>query len=195
MGLDLKAVRAALRDARHQAAIDAGVRTAVLLGVDSTPTFFVNGRRVEGAEDLEPAVAEELAEARRRMAAGIPASRLYEDLQRGARAAADPPARVALPPPGRRPARGGGSARAVLVNEFCDFSLARCAWMEPSLRRTLARYGDEVRLVWWDVSDLQRPEARRVRRAVVAASGGDPGRFWAMHDAILADLTPGVPDP
>ena len=73
------------------------------------------------------------------------------------------------------------------MHEFCDLSLARCAWFEPVLRKTLQGYGDEVRLVWWDVGDPQRPEARRARRAALAADA-TPGGFWRMHDAILADL-------
>jgi hypothetical protein len=73
------------------------------------------------------------------------------------------------------------------VHEFCDLSLTRCAWFEPVLRRTLQGYGDEVRLVWWDVGDPLRAESRRARRAALAADA-TPGGFWKLHDALLADL-------
>lgn len=183
-GLDAADVWTALRDGRHQAAVDADIDLAEASGVGGTPWFFVNGRPLDGEEpeQLERAVGEALGEARRRMAAGVPAGAVYEDLQRDADSAPAPVRRVTLPDPGRRPARGG-PASALLVHQFCDLSTVRCAWAEPSLRKTLASYGDEVRLVWWDVSDPGQPQAVRVLKAATAA-GNDA--FWKMHDAILA---------
>jgi hypothetical protein len=141
----------------------------------------------EGEEELARAVAEALDEARRAVASGTPQGRLYEALQERARADGPPSARIVPPDPGRRPARGGPAARAITVHEFCDLSLPRCAWFEPVLRRTLQGYSDEVRLVWWDLDDPQRPESRRARRAAKAADA-TPGGFWKLHDALLADL-------
>ena len=184
-GLDAGAIRAALRQGRYRAAIDADVDLGHAAGYDGTPTFFINGREV--TEDphglLEKLVSEELAEARRRTAAGVPPAALYDDFQREADSTPTPVERKALPDPGRRPARGGPAQSAVLVHEFCDLSLLKCAWIEPPLRKTQASYGDEVRLVWWDVSDPQQALSARVLTATVAA--GDDG-FWKMHDAILA---------
>jgi len=47
----------------------------------------------------------------------------------------------------------------------------------------LDSYGDELRLVWWDVSDLQQREVARLARA---AAGVGP-RFWELHDLVLAN--------
>jgi protein-disulfide isomerase len=183
-GLDAGAIRAAVREGRYRAAIDADVDLAHAIDYVGTPTFFVNGRRFDEDPDLlEKGVSEELAEARRRMAAGVPPGALYEDFQRNADSTPTPVERMALPDPGRRPARGGAAPRAVLVHEFCDLSLLKCAWIEPPLRKTLASYGEEVRLVWWDVSDPQQALSARVMTAAISA--GNDG-FWKMHDAILA---------
>jgi protein-disulfide isomerase len=189
LGLDVAEARAAIATERHRATVDADVAELARIGPGGTPTFYVNGRLVagEGEEELGQAVAEALDEARRTTAAGVPPGRLYDELLKGARAGRRAEPRVALPDPGRRPARGGPAARAVTVHEFCDLSLARCAWFEPVLRRTLQGYGDEVRLVWWDVGDPQRPESRLARRAAQAADA-TPGGFWRMHDALLDDL-------
>jgi protein-disulfide isomerase len=188
LGLDLGEVRQALATERHRGAIDGDVETLARIGETGTPTFLVNGRLVdgEGEEALAEAVAEALEEARRAVVSGPPGDRPYDVVQRGARVSGSPRTHVALPDPGRRPARGGPAARAVAVHEFCDLSLPRCAWIEPVLRRTLQSYGDEVRLIWWDIGDPQRPEAVRARRAALAADAR-PGGFWAMHDAILDD--------
>jgi protein-disulfide isomerase len=189
LGLDLAEARKAIATERYRDAIDADIEALANVGTSGTPTFFVNGRMIEGEgeEELGRAVAEALDEARRAMASGAPRDRLYDELQRGARVAGEPKPRVVLPDAGRRPARGGPAVRAIALHEFCDLSLARCAWFEPVLRKTLQGYGDEVRLVWWDVGDPQRPEATRARRAALAADA-TPGGFWRMHDTILADL-------
>jgi protein-disulfide isomerase len=52
LGLDLDRFHKAMADARTDAAIDADVAEATRLGVMGTPTFFVNGRRVIGAQPL-----------------------------------------------------------------------------------------------------------------------------------------------
>jgi protein-disulfide isomerase len=189
LDLDLGEIRQALATERHRSAIDADVEALARIGELGTPMFLVNGRLVDGdgEEALTQAVAEALEEARRAVVSGPPGDSPYDVVQRGARLAGGPRPRVALPDPGRRPARGGPAARAVAVHEFCDLSLPRCAWIEPVLRRTLQSYGDEVRLIWWDVGDSRRPEAVRARRAALAADAR-PGGFWAMHDAILDDL-------
>ena len=187
-GLDSSAVSTALRDGRHRTAIDADVDLAYAIGIRAVPWFLVNGRAVEWdaklhPEVLEKAFAEALADSRQRMAAGVPAAAVYEAVQREADPTPMPVKRITLPDPSHRPSRGGPAQSALLVHEFCDLSLVECAWIEPPLRKTLASYGDEVRLVWWDVTDPQQPESVRVMKAATAAGNE---AFWKMHDEILA---------
>jgi protein-disulfide isomerase len=184
LGLEPEAVQAALDGAPYRAAIDADVDLAARLGVPGLPTFFVNGRRIlDEGPGLEQLVAEELAEARRRIDSGVPAARLYEEFERGALEHGEDRRRVAMPDPGSRPSRGGPPRMALPVHEFCDLGNFLCALIEPVLRAMLNSYGDEVRLVWWDVSDLQQPEGARLARAV---AGVGP-RFWELHDLVLAN--------
>jgi len=183
LGLGPEAVQAALDGAPHRAAIDADVDLGarVGVGISGIPTFFVNGRKA-GEDDLEQVVAEELAEARRRLDSGVPAARLYEDFERGAREHGDDWRRVALPDPGSRPSRGGSPRTALPVHEFCALNNFFCALIEPVVHTMLDGYGDEVRLVWWDVSDPQQPEAARL----ALAADGVRARFWELHDLVLA---------
>ena len=182
LGLEPRAVQAVLDGSPHRAAIDADVDLAASVGIDGTPTFFVNGRRIPGAgPELEQVVADELTEARRRLDSGVPAGRLYEEFERGAREHGDGWQRIALPDPGSRPSRGGPPSTALPLHEFCDLGNFICALSEPVLRKILDSYGDEVRLVWWDVSDLQQPDGARLARA---AAGVAP-RFWELHDLTM----------
>ncbi|MEP7125009.1 MAG: thioredoxin domain-containing protein [Byssovorax sp.] len=52
LGLDLRRFRAALDDARLDLAVEADITEAHRLEVQGTPTFFVNGRIVRGAQPL-----------------------------------------------------------------------------------------------------------------------------------------------
>jgi protein-disulfide isomerase len=71
----------AVRRADHDARIDADLRLAKKLGVSGTPTFYVNGRKLEGAvpfERFSALVQEEIDAARRLVSSGTPRSRVYE---------------------------------------------------------------------------------------------------------------------
>jgi predicted DsbA family dithiol-disulfide isomerase len=52
LGLDVDRFRTALREHRLAARIAEDVDSADLSGVSGTPTFFVNGRRHQGAYDI-----------------------------------------------------------------------------------------------------------------------------------------------
>ena len=64
MGLDLTQFQECLGSKRHADTVRAAFEQGRKLGVDSTPTMFINGRRVVGAQSYEvlrQIVEEELA--------------------------------------------------------------------------------------------------------------------------------------
>lgn len=68
LGLDRAAFGRCLDSGRHRAAVEADHREGLAAGVRGTPTFFINGRRLVGAQPLEAfraAIREALAERRR----------------------------------------------------------------------------------------------------------------------------------
>lgn len=82
-GLDPKSSLQNVRRGTHEGAIDADVKLAKRLGVSGTPTFFVNGRKIEGAvsfERMSAVVQEEIDAARRLVANGTQRARVYEAL-------------------------------------------------------------------------------------------------------------------
>lgn len=79
-GLDLVAFRAALDDRRYRDAVAAEVAAAQTLGVDGTPTMFINGAPVTGVRDAQTLgrlVEAHLTRAREALRAGVPAGDLY----------------------------------------------------------------------------------------------------------------------
>ncbi len=79
-GLSWPSVRASVRAARFGSVIQADVALSDRVDVPATPTTFVNGRKIVGAqpyERLKAVVDEELGRARKGVAAGITPDRTY----------------------------------------------------------------------------------------------------------------------
>lgn len=79
-GLDLPRFRAALDDHRYHEAVLTETAAAEALGVDGTPTMFINGTPVGGARDadvMDRLIAAHLARSRELIKAGIARADLY----------------------------------------------------------------------------------------------------------------------
>lgn len=77
-GLELAAWQSCRQGSAAAAKVDADVQLGLDLGVNATPTFFVNGRALDGAYPLDsfrPIIDSEIARAR---SSGIPAAEYYD---------------------------------------------------------------------------------------------------------------------
>jgi protein-disulfide isomerase len=63
LGLDMRRFARDLEQHRHTLRVERDVESAVMSGVAGTPTFFINGRRHQGAYNLEALIAAVRAEA------------------------------------------------------------------------------------------------------------------------------------
>ena len=87
-GLDLVRFRAALDDHRYHDAVVAETAAAEALGIDGTPTMFLNGAPIGGARDaafMDRLVDAHLARSREMIRAGIAPADLYAVLMTAAR--------------------------------------------------------------------------------------------------------------
>ncbi len=87
-GCSVSSFKSALSDRTITRAIDDDVALATRLGARGTPSFFVNGRYLAGAQPFsafKALIDEELAHAERAIAGGTSASALYEELMRTAK--------------------------------------------------------------------------------------------------------------
>jgi len=207
VGLDMGQLRAALDQREHESLILAQQALAVSLGASGTPSFFINGRNLRGAQPYETFAAmvdEELAKARALVARGTPRARVYtETIRNGATTQqllslpeGDMPvgdeartanARVELPVPRNAPSRGATRA-LVVIQEVGDYQCPFCARVQPTIARLLEAYEGRVRLVWRDMPLPFHPNAHVAAQAAreVFRQGGN-AKFWAYNDLLFAN--------
>jgi protein-disulfide isomerase len=193
-GLGARADKVAMAMAKHlhKAEIDADRDVADDFQANGTPHFFIDGRRVVGAQPKEAFVAiidEEIKKAQALVDSGTKRENLYDVLTKDGQAAPEPDRVEVAGLPADDPAKGSPGAR-VAVHEFADFQCPFCARAEVALKEVAEVYGDKVRLVW---HDLPLPFHENALDAALAAreartQRGDRG-FWELHDTLFADDT------
>lgn len=152
------------------------------LGVNGTPTFFVNNKMISGAQPAALFAAIIDAEL-----AGSPTS--IDEYPEAIRALADSvPPRLAILP--ERPDVSGapieGSPDApVVVLEFSDFECPFCQrWYVDTLPGIRARVGEDVAIAFFHFPLTQiHPNAAMAHAAAECA--GSQGKFWEMHDLLF----------
>ncbi len=172
LGLDLKGFRQALDSHLYRPLIETDSAEAKGLGVVSTPTFFINGKRLVGVQGLDvfkAAVGQVLNPVQPAVSAGTGIPKL------------GPAKEVSI---GNAPVRGPKLATITIV-EFSDFQCPFCANAVPTMRKLMEQYPDQVKLVFKNFPlDFHR-DSLLAHQAAMAA--GAQGKFWEMHDRIFGN--------
>jgi protein-disulfide isomerase len=172
------------------------------LGVDGTPTFFVDGERIEFTNDGTPAeqlskkVDAHLQMAEKMKRAGIAPAALYSAMSAYYEKIAPPVPKAINPedvddfvvwkaPVGKSPVRGTQSALVTIV-EFADFECPFCRRADATIESLRQTYGDKIRFVWKNYPLSFHPHARSAANLAleVRAAKGDAA-FWRVHDDLI----------
>jgi protein-disulfide isomerase len=187
LGLDVGRAKKAIDGRKYKDVIDGDLDLADNMDASSTPHFFINGRRLIGAQPLDAfraVIDEQMKNAEALVAKGIPAQRVYDEIMKTGRAPV-PEKKVVAVPTSASPARGGQSAK-VVIQEFSDFQCPFCARVEPVVKQIHETYGDKVKFVWRNHPLPMHPDAPLAAEAATEAfkqKGGDA--FWKMHDVLF----------
>ena len=208
LGLNVAKFKASLDSNKHKATIDAEQKLARDLGAAGTPSFFINGRSLRGAQPFEAFKAlidEELAKAKQLVASGTPKSQVYaKATENGASeqkfvdapaapAAAQPSAApdenkiYQIPSTGKAPVKGGAGAK-VVIEQFSDFQCPFCSRVEPTVKQIEETYGNKVKIVWRNYPLPFHQNAMPAAEAAseVFAQGGNE-KFWQFHGLLFAN--------
>jgi protein-disulfide isomerase len=187
LGLDVAKVKAAMKDNKYKKDIDADMELGEDVQASGTPHFFVNGRRLVGAQPYEKfskIIDEELAkfDAQKGKIAG---KDYYASLMKDAKGAPEPEKKVAPPVPAGDAYKGGKDAK-VVIQQWSDFQCPFCSRVEPTVNEISKTYGDKVKIVWRDKPLPMHPNAplaAEAGREALKQKGSDG--FWKMHKIMF----------
>jgi protein-disulfide isomerase len=197
--LDMGKFKAALDSGKYRGKVEADSAAGNAVGANGTPTFFINGRQLVGAQPFESfkaAIDEELARANKLLESGTKPENLYAKLMDTLPAAAAPAADdhgddhgQAEPPiqkveVGKAPAKGPANAPVTIV-AFSDFECPFCSRVLPALKQIEEQYKDKVRIAFKHQPLPFHANAKPAAAASMAAH--EQGKFWEYHDKLFAN--------
>ncbi len=190
--LDVAKVKDAIAKHKYEKAIDEDSLLGDGFGANGTPHFFIDGRRLVGAQPLEAFTAivdGELATTKTLAAKGVARSAMYEALTKDGVGPVEPEKHDVPPAAADAPMRGGASAK-VVVQEFADFQCPFCQRAEAAIDRVVKTYGSRVKVVWRNMPLLpsMHPDAELAAEAALEAQAQKgQAAFWKMHDLLFAN--------
>ncbi len=203
VGLNLEKFKKAVDGQAHKAKITADQGLATSLGANGTPSFFINGRNLRGAQPFENFAAlidVELKKAEDKVKAGTPKAKLYDEIIKdgatapkvkaaaaGDEAGEQPGKKYTLAVPAKAPRKGAKNAK-VIIQEFSDFQCPFCSRVLPTVGQIMQTYGDKVQIVWRNYPLPFHDKAQLAAEAALEAFAqkGDKA-FWAFHDTLFAN--------
>ena len=169
LDLDLKQFETALDEREFRHIVIRDVSEARGFGVHVTPTVFLNGTRVQGLDELKSLVR----------TPAPPAAPAWEDT---------PVEKLALNFEGS-PTSGPSNAPITIV-EFTDFRCGFCRINSRVITELVAAFPGRIYRVFKNYPI--EPEGAGMRSHVAALGALDQGKFWEMHQSIMArPLEPG----
>jgi protein-disulfide isomerase len=189
-GIDAKKALSAIAAKKHAAVIEQDQALADDIQANGTPHFFINGRRLVGAQPIEKFTAiidEEIVKAEALVKKGTAPAKIYETLQKDAKSA-PLPEKVSVPAPTKdNPSRGPANAK-VTIQIFSDFQCPFCKRSVDTLSEVEKAFPGKVRLVWRNMPLPMHKDAEPAAEAAMEAfkQKGSDG-FWKMHDLLFAD--------
>jgi len=173
LGLDMTRFTADLDSGRWEPALSEDMAEAKALGVNATPTIFINGKTLVGAQT---------------------AATLARVVNQALGSTEPVPEEVTPPPPGQltpvtlnlgnAPVWGPADAPVTIV-AFSDFQCPFCARSVATLHQIRSAYPDSVRIAFKNFPLNIHRDAPLAAQAGLAAAAQN--KFWEMHDRLFAN--------
>jgi len=189
LGLNMDKFHDALKNHKYKPSIDADADLGDDVQASGTPHFFINGRRLVGAQPFEKfqkIIDEEITKANALIAKGTAPKDLYDALTKDGKGPAEAEKKP-MPSIAGAPQRGPKNAKVTVV-EFSDFQCPFCKRVEDTVNEVEKNYGDKINFVWRNLPLPMHPDAPLASQAAMEAykQKGSDG-FWKMHDLLYAN--------
>lgn len=188
LGLSWDTIKKDIDAKKYAAKIDASMEQAADLDARGTPAFFINGRKLSGAQPFESfkkLIDDELAKAKAIVARGVPKAKVYEEIMKEGKEP-PPPEKKDVPPPEADNAYKGGKDAKVVIQLWSDFQCPFCKRVEPTVTEIEKEYGNKVKIVWRDLPlpfHQEAPGAAQAAREAYAQKGN--AGFWKFHEKLF----------
>ena len=199
LGLNVDKVKEAVAQNKYKAIVAADQELASDMNAGGTPHFFVNGRRVKGAQPFEAfkkIIDEEIKKSEALVAKGIAKKDLYAEIIKKGKEPPPPEQKEIGDPPKNAPVKGATNYK-VTIHEFSDFQCPFCSRVTPTMKKIMSEYGSELRVVWRHKPlpfHKDAPLAHQAAQEAYAQKGD--AAFWAFHDKLFASQkSPGIKRP
>jgi protein-disulfide isomerase len=171
------------------------MKVGTAAGANGTPTFFINGRQLVGAQPadaFEKIIDDEIKEADALIKKGTPLKDVYtKRIETAALAPAAAPAGAPDDQGGKfdvkvgdAPVKGPASAPITVV-AWSDFQCPFCSRAVPTVRQVEDAYKGKVRIAFKQFPLPFHDKAHLAAEAALAAN--EQGKFWQMHDKLFAN--------
>lgn len=195
IGIPWGDVKKAIDSGKYDKAIQADMDLAQDTNARGTPHFFINGRRLSGAQPFDKfksIIDEELGKAKALVAGGTPKAKVYDEIMKNGKEPPPPEKKdIGAPPPGA-PVKGNKAAK-VVIQQFSDYQCPFCSRVEPTIDQVEKEYGSKVKIVWRDLPLPFHKDAQLAAEAAreAKAQKGDAG-FWKYHKALFENQQKGL---
>jgi protein-disulfide isomerase len=153
-GASAEKAKNAITNRTHKKDVDADKDLADDLKASGTPHFFINGRRLVGAqpqERFEKIIDEEIKRAQDLIAGGTRPAEVYDALIKDGKGGPDPDKKdVPASLPANDPSWGNQNAK-VVIHEWSDFQCPFCGRVEPTIAQVKKDYSEKIKFVWHDL--------------------------------------------
>jgi protein-disulfide isomerase len=203
LGLNMGKFAADLNSDSVKKQVKADQALASQLAARGTPHFFINGRRLRGAQPysaFEKLITAELKKAKALVAKGTPRSKVYQVITAKGATKGKSPARKQAPVDnkvyqvkvGPNDAYKGNKNAKVTIVEFSEFQCPFCSRVNPTMNRIMKEYSKDVKIVFKHNPLSFHKDAPLAAQAALAA--GKQGKFWEMHDILFKNQRKLKPD-
>jgi len=156
------------------------------VSAQGTPTFFVNGQKVSGAQPLKnfrPYIEAHWALAECAKSRGLPAEEYYARVIQNGKTWTPFEEKVQTFTLTDRPSLGPVDAPVTIV-EYSDYQCPYCSRMSNLLHALMERMPDQIR--WVSKQFPLNFHAQAHPAAAAALAAHQQGQYWPMHDALFA---------
>lgn len=205
IGLDLNRFRQDMESEAIKTQVEEDLSSGQHVGVRGTPHFFINGKRLSGAQPIDQfraVIDDELKLAQPLLERNLTGEALYKAIVEQNSVKALRHSRRPFPKNRMKPmaqaldhnaapvaleigdsyARGPENA-PVTIYQFSEFQCPFCSRVEPTLNELLAAYPGKIRIIFKSFPLTIHKNAKIASEAALAAGAQD--KFWEMHELLF----------